>query len=159
MAFVLLFSSQGASAVDIGQLAPEFSLGNEGPATVSLSALRGKLVYVDFWASWCAPCRRSFPWMNAMQEKYGANGLVIVGINVDQRNADAKKFLAQVPAKFAIAYDPAGATPKAYAIKGMPSSVLIDGEGRVLALHPGFRDEDREGLESQIRAALPKRAN
>lgn len=94
-----------------------------------------------------------------MQEKYGPGGLVVVGVNVDQRRPDADRFLAQVPAKFTIAYDPQGSAPKLYAIKGMPSSMLIDREGRVLLAHAGFRDEDRDELEARIRAALSPRTN
>lgn len=148
-----------ASAAETGQPAPDFTLAGADGKPLQLAALRGKLVYLDFWASWCAPCRRSFPWMNAMQEKYGSGGLVILGVNVDQRRPDADRFLAQVPAKFTIAYDPQGAAPKLYAIKGMPSSVLIDREGRVLLTHAGFRDEERDELEARMRAALAPRAN
>lgn len=146
-----------ALAIDAGQPAPDFTLSAADGKPVQLSALRGKLVYLDFWASWCAPCRKSFPWMNAMQEKYGAAGLAVLGINVDQRRPDAERFLAQVPAQFAVAYDPQGSSPKLYAIKGMPSSLLIDPQGRVLRVHAGFRDEDRDELEAAIRAALPKK--
>lgn len=148
-----------AIAVDANAPAPDFSLTGAESRQVQLAALRGKLVYLDFWASWCAPCRRSFPWMNAMQEKYGARGLVVVGVNVDQRHPDAERFLAQVPAKFTIAYDPQGAVPKLYAIKSMPSSILIDPQGRVLSVHAGFRDEERDELEGKLRAALPREAN
>jgi thiol-disulfide isomerase/thioredoxin len=148
-----------AHAVEANAPAPDFTLNGAVSRQVQLAALRGKLVYLDFWASWCAPCRRSFPWMNAMQEKYGPRGLVVVGVNVDQRRPDAERFLAQVPAKFTIAYDPQGAVPKLYAITAMPSSVLIDQEGRVLSVHAGFRDEERDELERKIRAALPREAN
>lgn len=148
-----------AAAIDAGAPAPDFTVAGADGRPLQLSAYRGKLVYLDFWASWCAPCRRSFPWMNAMQERYGAGGLVVLGVNVDQRRPDAERFLAQVPARFAIAYDPQGATPALYAIKGMPSSVLIDPLGRVVFTHAGFRDADRDALEAKMRAALPPRAN
>ena len=148
-----------ALAIDAGQPAPDFTLPAADGRPLQLAAFRGKLVYLDFWASWCAPCRQSFPWMNSLQEKYGSGGLVILGVNVDQRRPDADRFLAQLPAKFAIAYDPQGTAPKLYAIKGMPSSVLIGADGRVLFAHAGFRDEERDELEARIRAALPPRAN
>jgi peroxiredoxin len=96
--------------------------------------------------------------MNAMQEKYGPAGLVVLGVNVDQSRPDADRFLAQIPAKFSIAYDPQGTSPKLYGIKGMPSSVLIDPQGRVVFIHAGFRDDERDELEARIRAALPPRA-
>jgi len=151
--------AQFALAIDAGAPAPDFTVAGADGKPLQLSAYRGKLVYLDFWASWCAPCRRSFPWMNAMQEKYGAGGLVVLGVNVDQRRPDADRFLAQVPAAFTIAYDPQGAAPALYAIKGMPSSVLIDPQGRVVFVHAGFRDADRGELEAKIRSALPPRTN
>lgn len=147
-----------AAAVEPGQPAPDFTLTAADGKPVSLSTLRGKVVYLDFWASWCAPCRRSFPWMNAMHEKYGPGGLAILAVNVDQRRPDADRFLAQTPARFPLAFDPQGTAPRLYAIKGMPSSLLIGRDGRVLLSHAGFRDEERDELESKIAAALAARA-
>lgn len=143
----------GAAALDKGAAAPPLDLpGRDGQ--VQLAKLQGKVVYVDFWASWCGPCRQSFPWMNEMQARYGAQGLQIVGVNVDAKNDDARAFLAATPARFLIAFDPAGATPRAYGIKGMPSSVLIGPDGKVLFEHAGFKDADRAELEAAIKAAL-----
>ena len=85
---------------EAGQPAPAFALPNAKGDTFVLERMRGKVVYVDFWASWCGPCRRSFPWMNEMQQKYGEQGLVIVGVNVDKKRSDADRFLAQLPATF-----------------------------------------------------------
>jgi cytochrome c biogenesis protein CcmG/thiol:disulfide interchange protein DsbE len=140
-------------ALEKGASAPQFDLqGVDG--AVKLAKLHGKVVYVDFWASWCGPCRQSFPWMNAMQAKYHARGLQIVGVNVDANSADARKFLAETPASFLIGFDPQGATPRSYGIKGMPSSVLIGPDGKVLLEHSGFRDADRAVLENKIESAL-----
>lgn len=142
-----------AHALGKGEAAPGFELqGPQGP--VQLAAFRGKVVYVDFWASWCGPCRQSFPWMNQMQAKYGARGLQVIGVNLDASSADATQFLVGSPAQFAIAYDPQGATPRGYGIKGMPSSVLIGPDGKVLSEHAGFREADRAELEAKIVAAL-----
>jgi thiol-disulfide isomerase/thioredoxin len=146
-----------ALAVETGQPAPEIAVTRTDGKPLTLSALKGKTVYLDFWASWCGPCRQSFPFMNAMQEKYAKDGLVIVGVNVDRKRADAEKFLAQFPARFTIGYDEAGATPATYAVKKMPSSFLIDREGRVSAAHSGFTGEMRDEVESRIRAALALR--
>ncbi|MYM35487.1 redoxin family protein [Duganella sp. FT94W] len=142
-----------AQAADVGKPAPAFAL--EGPqGAVKLEQYRGKLVYVDFWASWCGPCRQSFPWMNEMQARYGDKGLQIVGINVDAKTDDARNFLTGTPAKFVIGFDPSGTAPRAYGVKGMPSSVLIGPDGKVLFEHSGFRADDRAALESRIQAAL-----
>jgi cytochrome c biogenesis protein CcmG, thiol:disulfide interchange protein DsbE len=119
--------------------------------------LRGKVVYVDFWASWCGPCRKSFPWMSELQQRHAAEGLQVVAVNVDEKREDAVAFLAKVPARFTIAYDPAGATPKAYGVKGMPSSALVGRDGQLLWMHTGFNEADKGQLEECIRAALQQR--
>lgn len=142
-----------SSALEAGKPAPGFDLAGPDGA-VKLDKYAGKVVYVDFWASWCGPCRQSFPWMNEMQARYGAQGLQIVGVNVDAKPDDARAFLASTPAKFAIGFDPAGATPRSYGVKGMPSSVLIGADGKVLFEHSGFKPADREELEAKIKAAL-----
>jgi len=150
----LLFSAVStAQAVEPGALAPEIKLaGVNGP--VSLAALKGKVVYLDFWASWCGPCRQSFPWMNEMQAKYGAKGLQVVAVNVDAKRDDADKFLAEVPASFSVAFDSQGETPKLYGIKGMPSSLLIGPNGKVISMHAGFKGAERKELEDAIAGAL-----
>lgn len=147
----------GAAAASIGETAPAFALPTASGDNVALDKLRGRVVYVDFWASWCAPCRRSFPWMNEMQQKYGARGLTIVGINVDKRRADAERFLQHTPAAFTVVYDEAGASPAAFAVKGMPSSYLIDAQGKVVEVEIGFHDDRKAALEERIRALLAGR--
>jgi len=142
------------AATEAGQPAPAFALPNAKGDTVSLERMRGRVVYVDFWASWCGPCRRSFPWMNEMQQKYGARGLVVVGVNVDKKRGDAERFLAQIPASFTIVFDEAGTTPAAYGVKGMPSSYVIDARGNVTFVERGFLDESRAVLEQKIADAL-----
>jgi cytochrome c biogenesis protein CcmG/thiol:disulfide interchange protein DsbE len=137
-----------------GSAAPAFALdGRKGPVT--LADYRGKYVYLDFWASWCAPCKRSFPWMDALQKRYG-DQLQVVAVNVDAKRADADAFLAQTPASFVVGFDPTGAVAKQYAIKGMPSSVLIDPAGQVVAVHAGFTDDSAARIEAQVAAAIPK---
>ena len=150
----LLLCAAGAQAVEPGQAAPELQVTSKTP--VNLAALKGKVVYVDFWASWCGPCKQSFPWMNEMQAKYGAKGLQIVAVNVDAKREDADRFLAETPAQFTVAYDSAGATPKLYQIKGMPSSVLVGGDGKVIKAHAGFRADEAKAQEEAIVAALAK---
>ncbi len=141
-------------AVDAGAPAPNFALPTAKGDVVALDKLRGKVVYVDFWASWCGPCRRSFPWMNEMQQKYGAKGFTVVAINVDKRRADADKFLALLPATFTVVYDEAGTTPAAFAVQGMPSSYLIDARGNVSYVERGFTDDSRGPLEDRVKVLL-----
>jgi cytochrome c biogenesis protein CcmG, thiol:disulfide interchange protein DsbE len=149
----LAFAAAGALAIEAGQLPPDIGLSGSGVAG-SLSDLHGKLVYLDFWASWCGPCRKSFPWMNDMQKKYGSRGLQVVGINLDLRRADAERFLAEFPAHFALAFDAKGETARRFGVKGMPTSVLIGADGKVLWVREGFRDEERNELEARFVGAL-----
>jgi thiol-disulfide isomerase/thioredoxin len=151
-AFLLAVNVTLAAA--IGDAAPAFALPAAPGGTIALEQLRGRVVYVDFWASWCAPCRRSFPWMNEMQQRYGGRGLVIVAINVDTKREDVERFLRQYPAEFTVAYDGNGGTPAAYGVKVMPSSYLVDTRGRIAAIESGFVDERRGSLEARIRALL-----
>jgi cytochrome c biogenesis protein CcmG/thiol:disulfide interchange protein DsbE len=140
-------------ALDAGSKAPDFEV-PAAQGSVKLSTNAGSVVYLDFWASWCGPCRQSFPWMNSMQEKYRAQGLKVIGVNLDAKNEDAKKFLAQNQAKFTVAFDTKGLTPKMYGVKGMPTSFLIGRDGKIISQHLGFKEADRESLENQIKAAL-----
>lgn len=120
----------------------------------ALGAVTGKVVLVDFWASWCAPCRRSFPWMNAMQRKYEAEGLQIIGVNVDKDRKLAEEFLAETPAEFGLRFDPVGALAEQFEVQAMPSSFLLDASGNVLATHFGFRSADADEYERLIRTSL-----
>jgi cytochrome c biogenesis protein CcmG/thiol:disulfide interchange protein DsbE len=152
-AAICVAAATPALALDAGQAAPDIDLSSPG-GTQKLSSLKGKVVYLDFWASWCGPCRQSFPWMNEMNSKYGAKGLQVVGVNLDAKQADADKFLAELPAKFSVAFDPKGESAKRFEVKGMPTSVLIGADGKVLAVHQGFKDDDRKELEAKFASAL-----
>jgi thiol-disulfide isomerase/thioredoxin len=126
----------------------------EGGDALDLARYRGKVVVVDFWASWCEPCRHSFPWLNAMQAKYGARGLVIIGVNVDRERGDADRFLHDVPADFPIVYDPAGALATRYDVPGMPTSFVIDPKGEIVGRHIGFKTGLREEREAELQKLL-----
>jgi cytochrome c biogenesis protein CcmG, thiol:disulfide interchange protein DsbE len=152
---VLLLSSIPCFAGNLaGNDAPAFSVMAQDKGQISLSQFKGKVVYLDFWASWCGPCRKSFPWMNAMQSKYGAQGLQVVGINLDEKSEDGLHFLKETPAQFTVGFDSKGITPGLYGVKGMPSSLLIGRDGKVILEHSGFNDADRAELEKKILAAM-----
>ena len=154
---VLLASLAGASAasaLSIGDTAPPLALPDVAGQQVDLQGLRGNVVYVDFWASWCGPCKRSFPWMNEMARKYASKGLRIVAINVDRTRDDADRFLRTAPAEFTVVYDAAGTSPAAWQVKSMPSSYLVDATGRIAWVESGFRDDRKTDVEERIRSAL-----
>lgn len=134
--------------------APAFVLPSAKSGELRLGDLKGKLVYLDFWASWCGPCKQSFPWMNAMHEKYQSRGLEVVGVNLDSNISDAQTFLASVPAKFNIVFDSKGEVPARYAVKGMPTSYLIDRHGKIIFQHTGFNLSDKDKLEEKIKQYL-----
>lgn len=140
-----------ASIAVLMTLSPAYSAATE---ELNLDDYRGKIVVLDFWASWCVPCRRSFPWMNEMQQKYGDAGLVIIAVNVDNDLDDAEKFLQKYPAEFTIAYDHGRKLVKEYAVEAMPSSFIIDRNGTVVENHLGFRDSSTDEYEAAIVAAL-----
>jgi cytochrome c biogenesis protein CcmG, thiol:disulfide interchange protein DsbE len=117
---------------------------------VDLTALKGQVVYLDFWASWCAPCLASFPFMNHLQETLGPQGLTVVAVNVDRNRADAERFLRQHPAQFRVVFDPQGVLAQEFSVHGMPSSFVIDRNGVVQVRHQGFRLTDRRVLEQQV---------
>lgn len=143
-----------AQAIDIGQSAPEFALHDTANA-VKLNDFKGKVIYLDFWASWCDPCKKSFPWMNAMQSKYGPNGFVIIAINLDANNADGNRFLKSMPVNFEVVFDSKGQLARQFQVKGMPSSILINRNGQVVLQHAGFNDAIANQLELEI-ASLTK---
>ena len=121
------------------------------------AAYKGQVVYLDFWASWCVPCRLSFPWMDELQREYGGKGLTIIAVNVDHDGEAARQFLEQVPASFRIVYDPSGKIAQKYPLKGMPTSFLIGRDGAVRFEHEGFSNAHRDEYLSQINALIAER--
>ena len=127
-----------------------------GDSTIDLAALRGSPVIVDFWASWCVPCRSSFPWLAKMSGKYAAKGLKVIAVNLDKDRAAAAAFLEEVPAPFTVAYDPAGKTAEAFKVKAMPSTFLVSRSGTIVYSHAGFDLRKTDGFESRIEEACER---
>lgn len=136
--------------------APDFTLPTSSTSSgmLSLHDFRGKVVYVDFWASWCVPCRQSFPWMSSMSERYAAQGLVVVAVNLDKKRDSVDEFLQRFPATFAIALDPSGKTAEAFHVAAMPSSFIVSRTGRIVYTHAGFEPAKAQTIEDQIKEAL-----
>jgi thiol-disulfide isomerase/thioredoxin len=126
-------------------------------SSVDLDAFRGRVVYLDFWASWCAPCRQSFPWMQAMKDAYDGQGLTIVAVNLDNHRGDAEKFLARFHPNFDIRFDPEGRMAARFKVQGMPTSVIIDRHGVLRHTHIGFRPVDLTAYESELRNLLAEK--
>lgn len=124
------------------------------PSALNLEQYEGKVVVVDFWASWCVPCRRSFPWLNAMHGKYEDQGLVIIGVNLDQERGEAESFLQEFPAEFRIHFDESKDLARRFEVVAMPSSYLISRGGDVIKRHFGFKVKQQDEYEAAIIAAL-----
>ena len=130
----------GVSAAQAGEVVDD----------LDMERYRGQVVLVDFWASWCAPCRRSFPWMDEMQRKYRDRGLVIVAVNEDNAWLDAEQFLADYPADIDIVRDSRGELAKQYDLQAMPSSFLYDRAGNLVHRQYGFKVRDVESYETVL---------
>lgn len=115
-----------------------------------LAKHKGKVIYLDYWASWCIPCRKSFPWMNAMQEKYGSDNFTVLSVNLDADKVNATDFLKNYKADFPVLYDPQGISARKLRVKGMPSSYLIDHNGQFKSAHVGFFTDKTEMYEKEI---------
>ena len=125
--------------------------------TLDLGAYKGRVVYLDFWASWCAPCRHSFPWMEQLRDTYGPKGLTIVAVDVDASHADAERFLQQFNPRFKIRFDPSGSLAANYKVEGMPTSFMIDRHGVVRYTQVGFRPRDQAKIEGELRILLDEK--
>ena len=135
--------------------APHFTLPTSA-GKVDSDSLRGKVVLVDFWASWCGPCRQSFPWMASMHDRYAPKGLVIVAVNLDKDRALAGKFLEDYRVPFTVAFDPAGKTAEAFQVKAMPTSFVVDRSGAIVMTHAGFDAKKTGAMETALEEACAK---
>ena len=154
-AALLVLAAPAARGADVvGQPAAAFTLPARGGAPVSLAALRGQVVMVNFWASWCGPCREEFPLLDQMYAKYRPMGFTLLGVNVEPEAKDAEGFLAKTPVRFPILLDRDNTLTKLYRVDGMPSTVLIDRNGVVRWMHRGYKAGDENEYLDQLRALL-----
>lgn len=155
---VFLLWSNTTSAFEINQPAPSCSAQpvNETGSSkqINIQAYKGKVVLIDFWATWCGPCLKSMPFFNHLHHQQQKNGLEILAINVDEQPETAKQFLQQRPVDYPVLLDPIGNCPRSFDVQAMPSSYLIDKSGNIRHIHKGFRDEDPIALSALIEALL-----
>ena len=152
----LTLSCATSFALEEGDTIPEFNLASiyEGQPNIQLSNLEGKTLYIDFWASWCAPCITSLPLYNELYDKYKDNGLEVIAINVDNPIEDGLDFLLDTPLDFLIPQDPEGDAAELFGVIGMPSSYLVSPDGNVELVHMGFRNGDINVIEEEIKKLL-----
>jgi thiol-disulfide isomerase/thioredoxin len=146
-----------ALALEAGDVAPAFRAPRlDGGGMLSLDELRGKVVFLDFWASWCAPCQKSMPQLEALRKEFPADRFVLIGVNVDRDTAAAKKLLGKHGVGYPSASDPEGGLPERFGLETMPTAYLIDADGVIRYVHRGFRDGDIETVRERIRALLAR---
>jgi len=151
-----LATSIGAFAAEPGQQVSDLSVPTVGGADIGLRQFKGKIIYLDIWASWCATCVKSLTWMQSLQDKFGKDTFQVLAVNVDEDPSDAEKVLKSINASLLVAFDPTGTTPAALNIDGVPTSYLIGRDGRILSVHRGLNKEDQNEIESQITNQLTK---
>ena len=152
---LLLAGSQSIYAVEEGQSAPACSAHIQNQTeSLQPAAYAGKVVLLDFWATWCGPCQKSMPFFNQLRNEKLKDGFEIIAINVDEDKQTADDYLKSHPVDYPIAFDPKGECPRIYEVKAMPSSYLLDKTGKVRHIHLGYRDSDQAALREQIQALL-----
>lgn len=159
---LLLMMSTLGHALDAGDSAPVVNLQMlKGTAPsrerLSINDFKGKLVYVDFWASWCGPCRKSLPILNEIRNEHKDKGFEVLAINVDEQLKDALAFLKKYPVDYPILLDPQAASPKVFDVKGMPTAYLVDENGNIIYKHQGFRKKDKKKIEALVTKHLASR--
>jgi cytochrome c biogenesis protein CcmG, thiol:disulfide interchange protein DsbE len=153
----LVFAASGAAAaLEVSAPAPDLALQrlDEPAQSLALASLKGSVVYVDFWASWCVPCRVSMPALDAMYRRNRSRGFAVVGVNKDVSSADAQRFLKRVGVSFPLVQDAQDAAARAFDVKAMPSGYLLDRKGIVRNVHRGFTDATAAALQREIETLL-----
>ena len=152
---LLLLASPFGFSLTPGDKAPALELPQlESGSSLSLASLEGKVVYLDFWASWCGPCRISLPAMEKIHQQYAEQGFEVLAINVDEFITDAREFLEDNPVSYKVVRDAEGKSPELYQIKGMPTAFLVDRNGVIRHIHEGFSKGDASRVETLVRELL-----
>jgi peroxiredoxin len=154
---ILLLSSvllAGITARAVSGVAPDFALQSRDGETVSLAQLRGQVVMINFWATWCGPCREEMPHLEALHQRYAALGFTLLGVNVEENSEDAEEWLEETPVSFSILFDPENYVSELYDVVAMPSTVLVDRQGNLRFSHHGYQPGYENEYQTQIRALI-----
>jgi thiol-disulfide isomerase/thioredoxin len=155
----VLFVASTAAAVTSGEPPPAIDMPDQAGKKVDLNQLKGKVVLIDFWASWCGPCKQEMPVLEELHKKYAKDGLVIVGVNIDNNPKKMNNFLKGTPATFRIVHDPKLRIAAKYEPNTMPSSYFVGRDGKIRYVHEGFRKKDASELEERIKTLLAELGN
>jgi peroxiredoxin len=155
--WVIAAGALATSSISAGPMsgtAPNFSLRAKDGGEVSLADLQGQVVMVNFWATWCGPCRQEMPHLEALYQRYSDLGFTLLGVNVEADSSGADKFLKETPVSFPILFDPKSEVSKMYDVIAMPSTVIVDREGNMRFIHHGYKPGYENEYQTQIRALL-----
>lgn len=141
-------------ALEVGESSPELGLRDLQGNQVQLANSKEQVTLIDFWASWCAPCKKSLAWFKELQSQYAPQGLKILAVNLDQDSKDADKLLSEISPNYQVLFDPQGVSAANFKIESMPSSVLLDQHGKVLSIFQGFGPTERARMEQELKQAF-----
>lgn len=155
LVFLLMLASVSTlGARELSGIAPDFTLAASTGKNIKLSELRGDVVMINFWASWCGPCREEMPLLDALYKQYRDYGFTLLGVNVDENRDAADKLLGQLPVSFPVVYDPASKVSELYDVDAMPSTILIDRDGNLRYLHRGYKPGYEDAYDAQVKALV-----
>jgi peroxiredoxin len=155
LALSMLLGAGAAGAMpDTGKTAPDFALASNGGKNIRLSELRGQVVLMNFWATWCSPCRQEMPLLSKLYTQYRPVGFTLLGINIDGDRTKAARMLKELGVEFPVLYDDKKTVANAYKPDGMPTTLLIDRSGRVRYIHRGYQPGFERNYEAEIRELL-----
>jgi peroxiredoxin len=149
----LIFSASTHAEMKEGP-APDFTLKSDSGTNLRLSEYRGEVVMINFWASWCGPCRQEMPLLDELYDQYSPMGFTILGVNVEEDSSKATELLEQIPVSFPVLFDTKSTVSKLYDVVAMPSTVLVDRDGNVRYLHHGYKPGYEEAYQQQVRELI-----
>ncbi len=154
LVLVVFLTTSGADSFAAKNTAPDFTLKSKDGKNVRLSDYRGQVVLLNFWASWCGPCRQEMPILDEINNRYKSLGFTVLGVNLDAKSSKAIGYLKDTPVTFPVLYDPKGDVSNKYGVQAMPSTVIIDKDGKVRFLHQGYKSGYEDDYKSQIKSLL-----
>jgi peroxiredoxin len=134
--------------------APDFTLKSDSGANLKLSELRGEVVLINFWASWCGPCRQEMPILSELHDKFKDMGFTVLGVNVEENSAEARRLLKDMPVSFPVLFDNNSTVSKQYDVVAMPSTVLVDRDGNMRYLHKGYKPGEEDIYLEKVRSLI-----
>jgi len=151
---LLMLLAMTVSAGVVQAPAPDFTLKSDSGANLKLSELRGEVVLINFWASWCGPCRQEMPVLSELHDKYKDMGFTVLGVNVEENSGAARKLLRDMPVSFPVLFDNDSTVSKKYDVVAMPSTVLVDRDGNVRYLHKGYKPGEEDIYLEKVRSLI-----